>query len=104
MEESSEEEKKVLGKLVSIASFCPGDILSDARKRRDLNQLLCDDPIANEFIKLDRKIYIDKYNKDLKKSGDAIFGLLASLCDFIRYKHNYLDFNSYSLRKFAIKC
>ena len=50
-------------KLVNIASFCPDVILSNARKRRDLDQLLCDDPIANEFIKLDREMLLIKMMK-----------------------------------------
>ena len=40
----SNKENKVLENLVNIASFSPDLILSDARKRTDLNQLLCDDP------------------------------------------------------------
>ena len=58
-----DKEKKVLENLVNIVSFCPDGILSDAAKRRDLDQLFCDDPRANEFIKLDCKIYIDKDDK-----------------------------------------
>ena len=92
MEESPDEEEKVLENLVNITSFCPDDILSGARKRGDLNQLLCDDPIANEFMKLDSEIYIDKDDKDVKKFGDAVFDLVTSLCDLIRYKHNDLNF------------
>ena len=88
----SDKDEKVLKSLVNIASFCPSVILSDARKRRDLNQLLCDDPRANEFIKLDSQIYIDKDDKDVKKFGDAVFDLVTSLCDLIRYKHNDLNF------------
>ena len=74
-----DKEKMVLENFVNIASFCPDVILSDAAKRRDLDQLLCDDPRANEFIKLDCKIYIDKDDKDIKKFGDAIFDWVTSL-------------------------
>ena len=88
----SDKDKQVLKNLVNIASFCPSVILSDARKRRDLNQLLCDDPRANEFIKLDSEIYIDKDDKDVQKFGNAMFNLVTSLCDLIRYKHNDLNF------------
>ena len=58
----SDEGEKV-EKLVNIASFCPDVILSNARKRRDLDQLLCDDPIANEFIKLDSEMLLIKMMK-----------------------------------------
>ena len=88
----SYKDKKVLENLFNIASFCPSVILSDARKRRDLNQLLCDDPRANEFIKLDSEIYIDNDDKDVRKFGNAMFNLVASLCDLIRYKHIDLNF------------
>ena len=84
-------EKKVLENLGNIASFCPSVILSDARKKRGLNQL-CDDPRANEFIKLDCEIYIDQDDKDVKKFGDAIFVWVSSFCDLIRYLHNDLNF------------
>ena len=88
----SDKEKKVLENLANIASFCPDIILSDARKRRGLNRLLCDDSRANEFIKLDCKIYIDQDDKDVKKFGDAIFDWVSSLCNLIRYMHNDLNF------------
>ena len=88
----SYKDKKVLENLFNIASFCPSVILSDARKRRDLNQLLCDDPRANEFIKLDSEIYIDNDDKDVRKFGNAMFNLVASLWDLIRYKHIDLNF------------
>ena len=84
-------EKKVLENLGNIASFCPSVILSDARKKRGLNQL-CDDPRANEFIKLDCAIYIDQDDKDVKKFGDTIFVWVSSFCDLIRYLHNDLNF------------
>ena len=87
-----DKEKMVLENFVNIASFCPDVILSDAAKRRDLDQLLCDDPRANEFIKLDCKIYIDKDDKDIKKFGDAIFDWVTSLCDLIKAMHNDLNF------------
>ena len=87
-----DKEKMVLENFVNIASFCPDVILSDAAKRRDLDQLLCDDPRANEFIKLDYKIYIDKDDKDIKKFGDAIFDWVTSLCDLIKAMHNDLNF------------
>ena len=88
----SDKEKKVLENLANIASFCPDVILSDARKRRGLNQLLCDDPRANEFKKLDCKIYIDQDDEDIKKFGDVIFDWVSSLCDLIRCMHNDLNF------------
>ena len=88
----SSKEKMVLENLVNIASFCPGVILSDARKRKGLNQLLCNDPRANEFVKLDCEIYIDQGDKDVKKFGDAILDWVVSLCDLIRYMHNDLNF------------
>ena len=87
-----DKEKMVLENFVNIASFCPDVILSDAAKRRDLDQLLCDDPRANEFIKLDYKIYIDKDDKDIKKFEDAIFDWVTSLCDLIKAMHNDLNF------------
>ena len=87
-----DKEKKVLENLVNIVSFCPDGILSDAAKRRDLDQLFCDDPRANEFIKLDCEIYIDKDDKDIKKFGDAIFDWVTSLCDLIKAMHNDLNF------------
>ena len=80
------EENKVLENLRNIASFCPSVILSDARKRRGFNKLLCDDSRANEFIKLDCEISIDQDDEDVKKFGNAIFDWVASLCDLIRYK------------------
>ena len=88
----SDKEKKVLENLGNIVSFCPDIILSDARRRRDLNRLLCDDPRANEFIKLDCEIYIDQDDEDVKKFGDVIFDWVSSLCDLIRYMHNDLNF------------
>ena len=88
----SNKENKVLENLGNIASFCPSVILSDARMRRGLNQLLCDDCRANEFIKLDCEIYIDQNDKDVKEFGDAIFDWVASLCDLIRYIRNDLNF------------
>ena len=91
MAQSPDNLEKVLANLVNIASFCPKVILTDARNTRDLNQLLCDDPIANEIINLDRQIYIDKDGKDVQKFGVAVFDWVASLCDLIRYTDN--DFN-----------
>ena len=88
----SDKEKKVLENLVNITSFCPSVILSNARKRKDLNQLLCDDPRANDFIKLDSEIYIDKDDKDVRTFGDAVFNWVVSLCDLIRYMHDDLNF------------
>ena len=88
----SDKEEKVLENLVNITSFCPSVILSNAQKRRDLNQFSCDDLRANDFIKLDNKIYIDKDDKDVSKFGDAMFNWVDSLCDLIRYIHNDLNF------------
>ena len=82
----SNKENKVLENLVNIASFCPDVILSDVRKRTDLNQLLCDGPRANEFIKLDCEINMYQDDKDVKKFGDAVFDWIACFCDLIRYK------------------
>ena len=88
----SDKEEKVLENLVNITSFCPSVILSNEQKRRDLNQFSCDDLRANDFIKLDNKIYIDKDDKDVSKFGDAMFNWVDSLCDLIRYIHNDLNF------------
>ena len=97
----SNKENKVLGNLVDIASFCPDAILSDARKRRGLNQLLCDDPRANEFIKLDCEIIINQDDKDVKKFGDAIFDWIVSLSDLIRYKSD-LNFTVIPIGSFPL--
>ena len=97
----SNKENKVLGNLVGIASFCPDAILSDARKRRGLNQLLCDDPRANEFIKLDCEIIINQDDKDVKKFGDAIFDWIVSLSDLIRYKSD-LNFTVIPIGSFPL--
>lgn len=61
----SDNEKKFVVHFPKAVACCPSAILEDARRSRDLNQLLFDYPRANEFIKLDSEINVDKDNEGL---------------------------------------
>ena len=88
----SEKINNVLQNFTNVLSFCPSSIVQNARSKKDLNRLFCDDPVANEFLRLDHEIYIDKDDEDVKKFGDTIFNCVNSLCNSVRYTNNKLKF------------
>lgn len=55
---------KVLQKFKKILLCCPSFVVANSKKQRGSNNLFSRDPIANEFIKLDNEIKIDKDYKD----------------------------------------
>ena len=88
----SEKINNVLQNFVKVLSFCPSSILRDAWKKKDLNGLFCGDPVANELLRLDHEIYVNKDDKDVKKFGDAIFNCVISLCNLMSYTNRELNF------------
>ena len=88
----SEKINNVLQNFTNVLSFCPSSIVQNARGKKDLNRLFCDDPVANEFLRLDHEIYIDKDDEDVRKFGDTIFNCVNSLCNSVRYTNNKLKF------------
>ena len=88
----SEKINNVLQNFTNVLSFCPSSIVQNARGKKELNRLFCDDPVANEFLRLDHEIYIDKDDEDVKKFGDTIFNCVNSLCNSVRYTNNKLKF------------
>ena len=97
-----EKEKNVLDNLEKIVSFCPSSILKKARKKDNLDQLLCNNPIANEVIRLNSEIQVDKHDEGVKNFADAIFNFVVSLCDLIRYMHRDLNFTVISGGSFPL--
>ena len=83
-------------------SFCPSSVLKNARKKDNLDQLLCNNPIANEFIRLNSEIQVDKHDDGVKNFADAIFNFVVSLCDLIRYMHRDLNFTVISGGSFPL--
>lgn len=80
----SDNEKKFVVHFPKAVACCPSAILEDARRSRDLNQLLFDYPRANEFIKLDSEINVDKDNEGIKQFEEKMFNGVVSLCDLVR--------------------
>ena len=88
----SHNEKKFVLHFPKAVACCPSSILEDARRSRDLNQLFFDDPRANEFIKLDPEINVDKDNEGIKQFEEKMFNGVVSLCDLIRDENDGYNF------------
>ena len=88
----SHNEKKFVLHFPKAVACCPSAILEDARRSRDLNQLFFDDPRANEFIKLDPEINVDKDNEGIKQFEEKMFNGVVSLCDLIRDENDGYNF------------
>ena len=84
--------KNLLQNFTKVLPFCLSSILRDAQRKKDLNRLFCGDSIANEFLRLDHEVYVDKDDEDVKKFGDAVFSCVSSLCNLMRYTNNDLNF------------
>ena len=75
---------KVLQKFKKILLCCPSFVVANSKKQRGSNNLFSRDPIANEFIKLDNEIRIDKDNKEVKKFKKIV-------CSFVKISAIWLN-------------
>ena len=80
-------EKSTQENFGKILLFCPTLILGKSKKRFDINKLSTNDPLANEFIKLDHEISINKDDGGVKEFSKAIFNFLNSLFEFVKFVH-----------------
>ena len=85
-------EKSTQENFGKILLFCPTLILEKSKKRLDINKLLTNDPLANEFIKLDHEISINQDDGEVKEFSEAIFNFLNSLFELVKFVHKDFDF------------
>ena len=85
-------EKSTQENFGKILLFCPTLILEKSKKRLDINKLLTNDPLANEFIKLDHEISINQDDGEVKEFSEAIFNFLNSLIELVKFVHKDLNF------------
>ena len=53
---------------------------------------MTNDPLANEFIKLDHEISINQDDGEVKEFSEAIFNFLNSLIELVKFVHKDLNF------------
>ena len=85
-------EKNAQENFEKILPFCPTLIQEKTKKRLNINKLLTNDPLADEFIKLNHKISINKDNEEVKEFSDAIFHFLDSLFELVKFVHKDFKF------------
>ena len=76
------DESVLVNTFSKILELCPSAVLEVAQGQRDI------DPMANDFIKLDHKIRIEKDDEGVKRFTDTIFLSIESLAQIIGL---YLD-------------
>ena len=77
--------KKCLNK---IGTYCPTKILENSRGRRNIDALLTDNPVANEFIKLDHLIMVDCEDTEIKEFAGDVLKFVEKIKDIINYESN----------------
>ena len=85
-------EKNAQENFGKILSFCPTLIQEKTKKRLNINKLLTNDPLADEFIKLNHKISINKDNEKSRKSVTQFFIFLDSLFELVKFVHKNFKF------------
>ena len=93
---------KVLQKFKKILLCCPSFVVANSKKQRGSNNLFSRDPIANEFIKLDNEIRIDKDNKEVKKFKKIVLSFVKNLCHLIEYENSALKFTVFLVGSFPL--
>ena len=97
-------EKSTQENFGKILLFCPTLILEKSKKRLDINKLLTNDPLANEFIKLDHEISINQDDGEVKEFSEAIFNFLNSLVELVKFVHKDFNFRVVPTRSFPVNC
>ena len=85
-------EKNAQENFGKILLFCPTLIQEKTKRRLNINKLLTNDPLANEFIKLDYQISINKDDEEVKEFSGAIFHFLDILFELVKFVHKDFKF------------
>ena len=65
---------------------------------------MTNDPLANEFIKLDHEISINQDDGEVKEFSEAIFNFLNSLAELVKFVHKDFNFRVVPTRSFPVNC
>ena len=94
--------EEVLQKFAKILLWCPSSVLENSKKQRGAKNLFPNNPIANEFMKLDNEIRIDKDNKEVKKFIKTVLNFVKNLCHLIQYENRALKFTVFLAGSFPL--
>ena len=95
-------EKNTQENFGNILLFCPTRIQENSRKRQNINKLLSNDPLINEFIKLDYQISVNKDDEEVREFSEAIFNFLNSLIELVKFVHKEFNFRVVSTGSFPV--